>query len=196
MIGFRLWQIAGWTMLHYLWLGAALGAVALFPAANLAVDHSERPLYGCLGQSAAVERRARGDCRCSDAERCPRGEMSNHWLWVMRRPHPRRPPFEARSSADNRKRGEPSRNASLAADTIDVSRPAEAPQTPPKRAAFWRCSIWPRRGCPGSGSAVAPLSFRADDCRIASGRNVCGAEPSVGKTPGLAKNVPAVGGFV
>ena len=30
MIGFRLWQIAGWTMLHYLWAGAALGAVALF----------------------------------------------------------------------------------------------------------------------------------------------------------------------
>lgn len=29
MIGSRLWQIAGWTMLHYLWVGAALGAVAL-----------------------------------------------------------------------------------------------------------------------------------------------------------------------
>ena len=29
MIGFRLWQIAGWTMLHYFWVGAALGAVAL-----------------------------------------------------------------------------------------------------------------------------------------------------------------------
>ena len=28
MIGFRLWQIMGWTMLHYLWVGAALGAVA------------------------------------------------------------------------------------------------------------------------------------------------------------------------
>ena len=26
MIGFRLWQIAGWTMLHYFWVGAALGA--------------------------------------------------------------------------------------------------------------------------------------------------------------------------
>jgi hypothetical protein len=29
MIGFRLWQIAGWTMLHYFWVGAALGTVAL-----------------------------------------------------------------------------------------------------------------------------------------------------------------------
>ena len=29
MIGCRLWQIAGWTMLHYLWVGAALGAVGL-----------------------------------------------------------------------------------------------------------------------------------------------------------------------
>ena len=29
MVGFRLWQIAGWTMLHYFWVGVALGAVAL-----------------------------------------------------------------------------------------------------------------------------------------------------------------------
>ena len=29
MIGLRLWQLAGWTMLHYLWLGAAMGAAAL-----------------------------------------------------------------------------------------------------------------------------------------------------------------------
>ena len=28
MIGSRLWQIVGWTMLHYFWVGAALGAVA------------------------------------------------------------------------------------------------------------------------------------------------------------------------
>lgn len=29
MSGFRLWEIAGWTMLHYFWVGAALGVVAL-----------------------------------------------------------------------------------------------------------------------------------------------------------------------
>ncbi len=29
MITFRLWQIAGWTMLHYFWVGAVLGAAAL-----------------------------------------------------------------------------------------------------------------------------------------------------------------------
>ncbi len=29
MIGYRIWQIAGWTMLHYLWVGAALGAAAI-----------------------------------------------------------------------------------------------------------------------------------------------------------------------
>jgi beta-lactamase regulating signal transducer with metallopeptidase domain len=29
MTGYRLWQIAGWTMLHYFWVGAALGAAAL-----------------------------------------------------------------------------------------------------------------------------------------------------------------------
>ncbi len=29
MIGSRLWQVAGWTMLHYFWVGAALGAAAL-----------------------------------------------------------------------------------------------------------------------------------------------------------------------
>lgn len=29
MTGIRLWQVAGWTMLHYVWIGAALGAVAL-----------------------------------------------------------------------------------------------------------------------------------------------------------------------
>ena len=29
MIGLRLWQLAGWTMLHYLWVGALLGAAAL-----------------------------------------------------------------------------------------------------------------------------------------------------------------------
>ncbi len=29
MIGYRLWQIAGWTMLHSLWVGAALGSLAL-----------------------------------------------------------------------------------------------------------------------------------------------------------------------
>ena len=30
MIGSRLWEIAGWTMLHYFWVGAALGAAAIF----------------------------------------------------------------------------------------------------------------------------------------------------------------------
>ena len=35
MIGFRLWQIAGWTMLHYFWVGAALGAVALLARQRL-----------------------------------------------------------------------------------------------------------------------------------------------------------------
>lgn len=29
MTSLRLWQIAGWTMLHYVWVGAALGAAAL-----------------------------------------------------------------------------------------------------------------------------------------------------------------------
>lgn len=29
MITFRLWQIAGWTMLHYFWVGAVLGTAAL-----------------------------------------------------------------------------------------------------------------------------------------------------------------------
>ncbi len=29
MTGFRLWQIAGWTMLHYFWIGALLGAAAM-----------------------------------------------------------------------------------------------------------------------------------------------------------------------
>lgn len=29
MIAYRIWQIAGWTMLHYLWVGAALGAGAM-----------------------------------------------------------------------------------------------------------------------------------------------------------------------
>ena len=29
MIGSRLWQVMGWTMLNYLWIGAALGVVAL-----------------------------------------------------------------------------------------------------------------------------------------------------------------------
>ncbi len=28
MIDFRIWQIAGWTMLHYLWVGAVVGVVA------------------------------------------------------------------------------------------------------------------------------------------------------------------------
>ncbi len=28
MIDFRIWQIAGWTMLHYLWVGAVLGVIA------------------------------------------------------------------------------------------------------------------------------------------------------------------------
>ena len=28
MIDFRIWQIAGWTMLHYLWIGAVLGLLA------------------------------------------------------------------------------------------------------------------------------------------------------------------------
>ncbi len=42
MIGYRLWQVVGWTMLHYLWIGAAMGVVAMlmrqrlrFAAANL-----------------------------------------------------------------------------------------------------------------------------------------------------------------
>ena len=30
MIDARLWQVAGWTMLHYFWIGALLGAVSLF----------------------------------------------------------------------------------------------------------------------------------------------------------------------
>ena len=29
MTGFRLWQITGWTMLHYLWFGKALGMASL-----------------------------------------------------------------------------------------------------------------------------------------------------------------------
>ncbi len=29
MLGLRVWQIVGWTMLHYFWVGAALGALAL-----------------------------------------------------------------------------------------------------------------------------------------------------------------------
>ena len=29
MTDFRIWQIAGWTMLHYLWVGGVLGAIAL-----------------------------------------------------------------------------------------------------------------------------------------------------------------------
>ncbi len=29
MIGYRIWQIAGWTMLHYLWVGAVLGVAAI-----------------------------------------------------------------------------------------------------------------------------------------------------------------------
>jgi hypothetical protein len=35
MNGYRLWQIAGWTMLHYLWLGTAVGAVVLLARAGL-----------------------------------------------------------------------------------------------------------------------------------------------------------------
>ena len=29
MIDFRIWQIAGWTMLHYLWIGSLLGVAAV-----------------------------------------------------------------------------------------------------------------------------------------------------------------------
>ena len=29
MIAYRIWQIAGWTMLHYLWVGAVLGVAAI-----------------------------------------------------------------------------------------------------------------------------------------------------------------------
>src|SRR5208337_769754 len=29
MVEFRIWQIAGWTMLHYLWVGGVLGVIAL-----------------------------------------------------------------------------------------------------------------------------------------------------------------------
>lgn len=35
MNGLRLWQIAGWTMLHYFWVGAALGAVGLLARRQL-----------------------------------------------------------------------------------------------------------------------------------------------------------------
>ena len=35
MIAYRLWQIAGWTMLHYFWVGAALGAMALLARQKL-----------------------------------------------------------------------------------------------------------------------------------------------------------------
>jgi len=29
MTEFRIWQIAGWTMLHYLWVGGVLGVIAV-----------------------------------------------------------------------------------------------------------------------------------------------------------------------
>jgi len=29
MVEFRIWQIAGWTMLHYLWVGGLLGVIAV-----------------------------------------------------------------------------------------------------------------------------------------------------------------------
>ena len=81
MIGSRLWQIAGWTMLHYFWVGAALGAVALLARQSVAVGRGQRALSVCLGQSAAAERRARGNCRRGDAEHCPGCHASTHpWL--------------------------------------------------------------------------------------------------------------------
>ena len=49
MIGFRLWQIAGWTMLHYFWVGAALGAAAARDAAQAAVGLGRRALLAALG---------------------------------------------------------------------------------------------------------------------------------------------------
>ena len=40
MIGFRLWQIAGWTMLHYFWVGAVFIVVGLVLTFSVAVETS------------------------------------------------------------------------------------------------------------------------------------------------------------
>ena len=49
MIGMRLWQIAGWTMLHYLWVGAAVGAPALLARQRLLAAGANARYLAALG---------------------------------------------------------------------------------------------------------------------------------------------------
>jgi beta-lactamase regulating signal transducer with metallopeptidase domain len=49
MIDLRLWQLAGWTMLHYLWVGAAMGAVALLMRQRLCSASANVRYLAALG---------------------------------------------------------------------------------------------------------------------------------------------------
>jgi len=49
MIGYRLWQIAGWTMLHYLWVGAVLGTAAMAARLGLRLAAANVRYLAALG---------------------------------------------------------------------------------------------------------------------------------------------------
>jgi hypothetical protein len=175
MIGFRLWQIAGWTMLHYLWLGAALGAAALLlrrtlrsTTANVryAAALISLLLLGIAPAAIAVV-----------VERNIAPAVSTE-LPVMDdvAALPRAMPFEAEQTP-MATIGDATGNSPVADRSIDVSQPAEAAQTPVSGrllAAMELMATW----LPWLWVCGAPLSFVP---------NVCGGRATRWKTPELAK---------
>ena len=69
MIGSRLWQIAGWTMLHYFWVGAALGVLALLVRQRLRPAAAGVRYLFALGSLLLLSMAPLAHCRCGRAER-------------------------------------------------------------------------------------------------------------------------------
>ena len=67
MIAYRIWQVAGWTMLHYLWVGGGLGTATLALRWVLRSAAANVRYLAALGGLALDDRRASANRRLRNA---------------------------------------------------------------------------------------------------------------------------------
>ena len=76
MIAYRIWQVAGWTMLHYFWVGGGLGAAMLALRWALRSAAANVRYFAALAGLALIDRRAGADRRLRNARPGAAAEQS------------------------------------------------------------------------------------------------------------------------
>ena len=172
MIGIRLWQIAGWTMLHYFWVGAVLGAVALLVRQRLRSSAANVRYVFALGSLLLLSVTPAAIA-----------------VVVMQNlaPLPHNVPLPVDStSRPEAMRVEETRPMVVEAGSplpaVATNLPAEVPQTRSIERLLAALNL-AAMCLPWLWICGSPLSFRADYRRTARGGTAAAAEPAAGRRP-------------